>query len=347
MGDLFMKDDNDETGKNGTKGKNAIEISRLTKEFGDVRAVDDIDLVVKKGEIFGLLGPNGAGKTTTIKMLSTMLKPSSGRAEVCGFDVVDSPDDVRACIGIVFQDPSIDTDLTGRENLDFHARMYGIRDRDSRVQDALKMVGLFDKKDMLLKTYSGGMKRRLEIARGLMHYPKVLFLDEPTLGLDAQTRRVIWDHIKKINRDMDVTIILTTHYMDEADFLCDRVAIIDHGRVLALGSPKQLKESMGADMVAVKTNKPKKFAEAMKRQKWVEKAKIYEKTVRISLRNAETRIADIIRITDKLSIKVSSVEQHTPTLEDVFIHFTGRRIRDEIADKRSDLVLEARMRGTH
>jgi len=323
----------------------AIEIKGLTKEFGELRAVDAIDLDVGQGEIFGLLGPNGAGKTTTIKMLATMLRLTSGEAKVCGFDVQDKPDDVRGCIGIVFQDPAVDTDLTGKENLDFHARMYGMKGRAKRIDEVLKMVGLVDKADVLVKTYSGGMKRRLEIARGLMHYPKVLFLDEPTLGLDAQTRRVIWNHIKQINRELGVTIILTTHYMDEADFLCKRVAIIDRGKILALGTPRQLKESMGADMVVVKTNNAKKFAEGLKKHKWVEKTKVYDETISISVKNAETKIAEIIKISERLGLKVRSVEQHNPTLEDVFIHFTGRKIREEGPDPRSQLKLQARMRG--
>ena len=323
----------------------AIAIKNLVKEFGELKAVDSISLAVDQGEIFGLLGPNGAGKTTTIKMLSTMLQISSGEAKVCGFDVSGKPDDVRGCIGIVFQEPAVDIDLTGRENLDFHARLYGMKDRAKRINEVLELVDLKEKADLFVKTYSGGMKRRLEIARGLMHYPKVLFLDEPTLGLDAQTKRVIWEHVKKINKEMGITIILTTHYMEEADFLCKRVAIMDHGKILTSGSPKQLKDSMGADIVSVKTDNASKFAETLKKSKWVEKTKIFDETINISTKNAEERIAEIIKISESIGLKVKSVELHKPTLEDVFIHFTGRKIREEGADKRYELKMRGRMRG--
>ncbi|MHC1567420.1 MAG: ATP-binding cassette domain-containing protein, partial [Candidatus Syntropharchaeia archaeon] len=200
----------------------AIETENLVKEFDGLRAVDGIDLEIERGELFGLLGPNGAGKTTLIKMLSTLLRPTSGSARVWGYDVSKEQNEVRMCIGIVFQDPSVDNKLTGRENLDFHARMYGMKKelREERIREVLSLVELEDRADVLLENYSGGMQRRLEIARGLMHRPKVLFLDEPTLGLDAQTRRRIWEYIKKMNEE-GVTIVLTTHYMEEADYLCD------------------------------------------------------------------------------------------------------------------------------
>ena len=205
----------------------AIKIEGLSKKFGDVTAVDSITLNIEKGEIFGLLGPNGAGKTTLIKMLATLLPPTSGFAEVWHHDIIKTQDAVRRAIGIVFQDPSIDTELTGRENLDFHARMYGLKkeERGERIKEVLELVELKERANTFVKFYSGGMQRRLEIARGLMHYPKVLFLDEPTLGLDAQTRHRIWDYIKRLNRAQKVTVVLTTHYMEEADFLCNRVAI--------------------------------------------------------------------------------------------------------------------------
>jgi len=324
----------------------AIETSKLTKVFGKLRAVDGIDLAVNQGEIFGLLGPNGAGKTTFIKMLSTTLKITSGSARVSGFNVQEDPDNVRKSIGIVFQEPAVDIELTGRENLDFHARMYGMnrRDRGKRIASVLKLVELEDKADALLKTYSGGMKRRLEIARGLMHHPRVLFLDEPTLGLDAQTRRVIWEHIRKINREFGITIILTTHYMEEADYLCSRVSIMDQGKILASGSPGQLRSSIGADIVSVKTPGPKKLESGLKKFKWVEKTKIHDSHISISLKNGETRIPQIIRTAETLKLKVESVELHKPTLEDVFIHFTGRKIRDE-EDSKYMMRTMARMHG--
>ncbi len=308
----------------------AIETSKLTKVFGKLRAVDGISLSVKQGEIFGLLGPNGAGKTTAIRMLSTTLKITSGSARVCGFCVEENPDDVRKSIGIVFQEPALDIELTGKENLDFHARMYGMegKAREKRIKSVLKLVGLGDKASSLVKTYSGGMKRRLEIARGLMHYPRVLFLDEPTLGLDAQTRRVIWEHIRKINREFGITIILTTHYMEEADYLCGRVSIMDHGRILASGTPKRLKDSIGADIVSVKTPCPKRLESGLKGLEWAGKTRIHDSHISISLKSGETRIPQIIRTAEKLKLRVESVELHKPTLEDVFIHYTGRKIRD-------------------
>lgn len=323
-----------------------IETSSLTKRFGELAAVDGIDLGVEQGEIFGLLGPNGAGKTTTIKMLSTTLRVTSGSARVCGFDVEKNPDDVRKCIGIVFQEPAVDIELTGRENLDFHARMYGMgrSERRKRIESVLKLVDLSDREDALVKTYSGGMKRRLEIARGLMHYPKVLFLDEPTLGLDAQTRRAIWNHIKQVNRDLGITIIITTHYMEEADYLCKRVAIMDRGKILASGAPRHMKDSIGADVVSVRVSDPKKLESGLKACKWVEKTRAHDNSLSISLKNGETRIPGIIRISEQLGLKVESVELHKPTLEDVFIHYTGRKIR-EAEDSKYMMRTMARMHG--
>ena len=220
-----------------------IETYNLTKSYNGFRAVDSISLNIKKGELFGLLGPNGAGKTTFVSMLATVRKPSSGSARLCSYDVEKEQDDVRRSIGIVFQDPSLDDELYGRENLDLHGRLYHMKKevRKKRMDDVLKLVGLTQKAGMKVKTYSGGMRRRIEIARGLMHKPRVLFLDEPTLGLDPQTRRTIWEFIKKLKKE-GVTIILTTHYMEEAEQLCDRVAIIDHGKIIALDTPARLKK---------------------------------------------------------------------------------------------------------
>jgi len=222
----------------------AIETRNLTKKYGALTAVDALDLRIKRGEIFGLLGPNGAGKTTLISMLCTMLEPTSGNAKVNGFDISAEQSAVRKNIGIVFQDPSLDDELTAWENLDIHGELYGMQGgvKQAAIGDALKTVELYDKKDELVKHYSGGMKRRLEIARGLMHAPAVLFLDEPTIGLDPQTRRRIWDSVKKMNREKNVTVILTTHYIDEADALCGRVAIVDHGKIVACGAPSKLKK---------------------------------------------------------------------------------------------------------
>ena len=233
-----------------------ITTDNLTKKFNSLTAVDQLSFSVKKGEVFGFLGPNGAGKTTTIKMLTTLLFPSEGTAKIAGYDIIKNRNMVRKNIGIVFQEPALDTELTGRENLDYHARMYGINreKRKERINEVLQLVDLIDKKDVVVKYYSGGMKRRLEIARGLMHYPNVLFLDEPTLGLDAHTRRAIWDYIRKMNQNEKTTIFLTTHYMDEAEILCDRVGIIDHGKILVLDSIKNLKNSIGKDVITLSCN---------------------------------------------------------------------------------------------
>ncbi len=312
----------------------AIEVSNLRKEFkGGVKAVDGISLDVMEGEIFGLLGPNGAGKTTTIRMLATMTAPTSGEARVCGIDVTKDSDSVRRCIGIVFQDPALDDQLTGRENLDFHARMYGMsrEEREKRIKEVLGIVELSDRAGELVEKYSGGMKRRLEIARGLMHMPKVLFLDEPTIGLDAQTRRVIWEHIKKLNKAEKVTIILTTHYMDEADFLCGRVAIVDHGKILALDTPQNLKNSMGGDVITLKTKDSRKMADVAEKMKGIISIKVHDSSVSLSMKDAGSRIPSLIKAAENAGITIESVDLHKPTLEDVFIHFTGKTIRDQEA----------------
>jgi len=230
-----------------------IEANNLTKRFGPLTAVDHVSFSVEEGEILGFLGPNGAGKTTTLNMLATLLRPTSGTATVNGHDILEESDAVRRSIGFVFQDPTLDIELTGHENLDFHGRLYGLkRDvRQQRIKEILKVVQLTDRADDLVKTYSGGMKRRLEIARGLLHYPKVLFLDEPTLGLDPQTRRAIWEHIQRLNQDENITIILTTHYTEEADYLCDRIQIIDFGKIVALDTPDKLKARLEGDIVSL------------------------------------------------------------------------------------------------
>ena len=231
-----------------------IQVKELTKVFnGKIRAVDGISFNVERGEILGFLGPNGAGNTTTLSMLATLLRPTSGTATINGHDILKEPDEVRRSVGFVFQDPTLDTELTGRENLDFHGRIYGLkRDiRQQRIEEVLEIVQLTDRASDLVKTYSGGMKRRLEIGRGLLHHPEVLFLDEPTLGLDPQTRISIWEHIQRLNREKMITIILTTHYTDEADHLCDRIQIIDFGKIVALDTPERLKARLQGDIVSL------------------------------------------------------------------------------------------------
>jgi ABC-2 type transport system ATP-binding protein len=308
-----------------------IKTEKLTKKFNNLTAVDSVSFSVNKGEIFGFLGPNGAGKTTTIKMLTTLLNPTNGSAEVTGFDIKNQRDQVRKNIGIVFQEPALDTELTGKENLDYHARMYGLDSdkRKKRTDDVLKLVDLENKKDVMVKNYSGGMKRRLEIARGLMHYPKVLFLDEPTLGLDSQTRRAIWDYIKKMNKNEGTTVFLTTHYMDEADYLCDRVGIIDHGKILVIDSTSNLKNSIGNDVITLSCSSINKLTSRLKEESWIKNTKKHDSFLTIGVEKGEEKIPVIIEIAQTLDIKIKSISVRKPTLDDVFLSFTGRTIRDD------------------
>lgn len=314
----------------------AIISKDLVKKFGDLEAVKGINLEIEEGELFGLLGPNGAGKTTTISMLCTILKPTSGSAKVAGYDVLQEPENVRKSIGIVFQDPSLDDDLTGRENLDFHARLFQVpkEDRSERINEMLDLVELKDKANTRVKKYSGGMKRRLEIARGLLHEPKVLFLDEPTLGLDPQTRRHIWDYVEKLNDESKITMILTTHYMDEADYLCDRIAIIDHGTIIAQETPTGLKHSIGGDVVTM-TITPNKdeFIGKVESLDFVRSAQYVDGSIRLSVDEGETAIPILMELARQEGVQVPSVTLKAPTLEDVFIKYTGREIRpEEVSD---------------
>lgn len=309
----------------------AIVTNGLTREFNGLTAVDHVDLQIEKGELFGLLGPNGAGKTTLIHMLCTILPPTEGTAKVAGFDVDKEPDSVRASIGIVFQDPSLDNRLTGKENLDFHGRVYGMSKtrREKRIDEVLKLVGLEDRANALVQTYSSGMRRRLEIARSFMHHPKIMFLDEPTLGLDPQTRRKIWEHIQMLNKQEKITILLTTHYMDEADYLCGRVGIIDHGRIIVLDKPKKLKDQLEGDIVSLEVPQPKKYAEIFRGRKYVKEVKIVGDYLYLTVTGGEKAVPKLIDIVARHGGKVRSVGCRSPTLEDVFIRYTGRGIREE------------------
>jgi len=310
----------------------AIKIEKLTRKFNGFVAVDHISFSVNHGELFGLLGPNGAGKTTTINMLSTLLKPTSGYAEVAGFDVSKNRGAVRNNIGIVFQEPALDNRLTGRENLEFHAMMYGLskKERRKRIKGVLELVELTDKADVLVENYSGGMKRRLEIGRGLIHKPKVLFLDEPTLGLDAQTRRHIWQYIKKLNEEGKVTIILTTHYMEEADYLCERVAIIDFGRIVVLDTPQNLKNVLGGDVVSIEVAPMEKGFEIFKKFPWVKKISQHNGIINLNVEQGEKKIPLLMKIDQQeKGLEIKSVNLRKPTLEDVFLHFTGKTIREK------------------
>jgi ABC-2 type transport system ATP-binding protein len=303
----------------------AIETSGLTKHFGDLVAVDGLDLAIEEGEIFGLLGPNGAGKTTTLSMLATLLKPTSGTARVNGYDVIKQAAQVRQSIGIVFQEPSSDDVLTGNENLYLHALMFGVpkHERRERTQRVLRLVDLEDRAGDIVKKYSGGMRRRLELARGLLHNPRILFLDEPTLGLDPQTREHIWDYIENLVEAERVTVIITTHYMDEADRLCDRVAIIDHGRVAALDKPSELKSKVGGEIIRLRVKSPK--LDTIKDLDYVTSIDQSGSTLLLTVRNASTHLQEILGMVGE----VDSVEVRTPTLNDVFLHYTGREIREE------------------
>jgi len=292
-------------------------------------AVDHISFNVESGEIFALLGPNGAGKTTAIKILTTLLKPTSGTAKVAGFDVSKDKDSVRKSIGIVFQEPSLDWRLTGRENLDFHARIYGIgrKERERRIEEVLKLVELEDKADVVVDKYSGGMKRSLELARGFIHHPKVLFLDEPTLGLDTHTRRRIWDYIRVLNDSEGVTIVLTTHHMEEADYLCARVGIMDRGKIIALDTPTNLKDLIGSDLVSLEMD-TEGNTEVFKKLDFVTEFREYNDFVTLKMERGDLRIPAIMEVARKSGIEIRSVNLRKPSLEDVFLHITGRRIRE-------------------
>ncbi len=314
----------------------AIQVEKLKKEFNGLIAVNEITFEVKEGELFGLLGPNGAGKTTTLNMLATLIKPTSGQAFVAGFDILKERDKVRKSIGMVFQEPALDNYLTGRENLEFHGMMYGLSRKEAkeRVREALKIVELEEFADKLVQTYSGGMKRRLEIARALVHQPKILFLDEPTLGLDAQTRRKIWEYIKKLNKEKGVTIILTTHYMEEADFLADRVAIIDYGKIVALDTPENLKNILGGDVISIEVDNHQNAKKAFEKLPWVKKINQENGIFYLQVEKGEEKIPLLIRIDqEEAGFQIKSINLRKPTLEDVFLHFTGRTIREREASQ--------------
>jgi len=305
-----------------------IQVKNLVKKFKNFAAVDNISFNVEEGELFGLLGPNGAGKTTTIKMLTTLLPITSGYASVAGFEVSKHRNDVRQNIGMVFQEPALDKQLTGKENLDFHARMYGLKKevRRKRLTEVLNLVELTDKQNELVETYSGGMQRRLEIARGLMHSPTVLFLDEPTLGLDAQTRRRIWEYIQQLNETQKTTVLLTTHYMEEADYLCHRVGIMDKGKIVAIDTPRNLKNTIGADVVTLELEH--KDGNAFRKLPFVKELVEHGASISVSLNNGEHQIPPLMEFAQSRGIKVKSVELHKPSLEDVFLRYTGTTIRE-------------------
>jgi len=302
-----------------------IETNNLTKKFNGITAVNNLNLKVRDGETLGLLGPNGAGKTTLLLMLATLRNPTSGTAKVNGFDIIREQHNVRKSIGMVFQDPSSDDILTGRENLILHGLLYGIPkdQRDKKIDEVLDLVNLSARQSEIVKNYSGGMRRRLEIARGLMHKPKILFLDEPTLGLDPQSRESIWRHIEKLKKENKMTIIITTHYMEEADRLCDRVAIIDAGKIVALDTPENLKKVLKGDIISLKLSKPN--LSTIKKMRFVKKIEKTADGVRLTVEDAHKNLQAVLKAIGK----VEFVEVREPTLNDVFLHFTGKTINEE------------------
>jgi len=313
----------------------AIEVNSLTKKFGNFRAVDNISVQVEEGEIFGFLGPNGAGKSTTMMILTTLLKPTSGNVFVGGYDVMLNAKKVREKIGYVQQEISVDEFLTGRENLYLHARINQIPSNliKSRIDDVLELVELGEKKDQAALTYSGGMRKRLDIANGLLSRPSVLFLDEPTVGLDIQTRRKIWGYIKKIRKDFGMTIFISTHYMEEADKLCDRIGIIDHGKIQIVDTPKSMKSAIGNEIISFNLVDGKANQDALIEQinkiEFVKEVKIKQDLITVFSTKSNEVIPKIFQESINLEMRISSLTLKQPTLDDVFISYTGHDLRDE------------------
>ncbi|MCH8860189.1 MAG: ATP-binding cassette domain-containing protein [Thaumarchaeota archaeon] len=313
----------------------SIEIDSLSKKFGNVLAVDDISLKVKEGEIFGFLGPNGAGKSTTMMILTTLLKPTIGRALVAGYDVVSQAKQVRQNIGYVQQEISVDEYLTGRENLILQARLNHIPKHlvDTRIDEILDLIELSEKQNMSVNTYSGGMRKRLDIAGGLLHRPKVLILDEPTVGLDIQTRRKIWEYIKKIHDEFEMTIFLSTHYMEEADKLCDRIGIIDYGKIQVIDSPQTMKNALGNEVIifTINHNEEKKLnlIAKIKEIEFVKEISANQNGITVFSSKGTEVIPLIFQLSSNMEIKINSISLTQPTLDDVFISYTGRDLRDD------------------
>ena len=311
----------------------SIETISLTKSFGDVVAVNNVSFSVKTGEIFGFLGPNGAGKSTTMMILTTLLKPTSGRALVSGHDVSNDPKKVRQNIGFVQQETTVDEYLTGRENLILQAKLNHIPTGEikQRIDEVLELIELTEKQHESVVTYSGGMRKRLDIAGGLLHRPKVLFLDEPTVGLDIQTRRKIWEYIKKIHDEYEMTIFLTTHYMEEADQLCDRIGIIDDGKIQIIDSPQNMKNALGNEVITITIEDFKNnisFLDELKKIEFIKKINTDESKITLFASNGTQVIPLVFKISSELDVKISSIALTQPSLDDVFISYTGHEIRD-------------------
>ena len=308
-----------------------IETHDISKKYDDFTAVNGVNLKVPKNSVYGVLGPNGAGKTTLISMLCTILHPTGGTATVNGYDVTKNPKEVRESIGIVFQSRALDDILTGREHLEMHASLYGVpKDiRENRIEEILDLIALGPKADEFVKTYSGGMKRRLEIGRGLIHRPKVLFLDEPTLGLDPQTRESIWEYIQELNQNQEVSVLMTTHYMEEADKLCDEIAIINQGQIITADSPKNLKRELKADTITMQVDKLEEFTEKVEKLDFVKETYVMDSEIKLLVERGENLVAELVNFANDNNIFVYSIELEHPNLEDVFLKYTGRTIQGE------------------
>jgi len=326
---------------------NIIEIENLTRKFGSFTAVDHISLEVKRGEVFGFLGPNGAGKTTITKILCTILNPTSGLVKVCGHNVALERNNVRECIGIVFQDPCIDKYLTGRENLDFHGRLYHMdsRIREERIEEVLDLMDLRGWENISVEDCSGGIQRRFEVARGFMNHPEVLFLDEPTLGLDIQTRRGLWNYIRMLNEREGMTVVLTTHYIEEADFLCHRVAIINEGKIAAVDTPGKLKEVAGLNLVSLQIAEGlfDDLVNSLDGLAWVKEIKSHDGLLELRIEGGEERIPELVELADECGLDITAIDFHQPSLEDAFLCYTGTEIREE--EGRAKELWMAKMAG--
>jgi ABC-2 type transport system ATP-binding protein len=313
----------------------AVQTFDITKRFGELTAVDKINLMINKGEIFGLIGPNGAGKTTLIRMLTTVLPPTEGTARIAGSDIRRNPTKVRQKIGVVSQAMTLDVELTAHENMELYAKYYNVPAtiRRQRIKELLEVVGLSERADFTVGSYSGGMKRRLELVRSLIHRPRVLFLDEPTTGLDPQARIAVWDYLRKIHNEENVTVAITTHYLDEAEALCDRVAIVDYGKLMALGTPSELKRQvMGGDVVDAEfSSLPEEALAALKDSDFTIQIKKHDSTLTLLVKQGAEAVPEIVELVNAKGGKISSITLRQPTLDDVFLHFTGRSIREDTA----------------
>ncbi len=326
-----------------------MQISNLTKRFGNLVAVDRINLDIQSDEIFGLLGPNGSGKTTLIRMLTTILQPTDGTAKVAGYDIRKNPTEVRESIGVVSQAMTLDIELTAWENMDLYAKYYNVprEIRSTRIRELLKVVGLAERANFTVGSFSGGMKRRLELIRSLVHHPKILFLDEPTTGLDPQARNAVWEYLKKIHKEEQITMVITTHYLDEAEVLCNKVGIVDFGKLVEVGTPNELKRKiMGGDVVEAEfSTLPDEAFNELESSDFVVKLNKRDNTLTILAKNGAEAVPKIIELVNAKGGKIRSVTLREPTLDDVFLHYTGRSIReDTVVTKKKFVSTWAAMR---